>query len=184
MGYGLRKEQPRTLLVIWRHLGRWGRVPTARELAAILRITHEQTAYMRIRRLRKDGYLVQREDGTWTINDVEVVDQPETAQLLLLAQDQCGRNPTGKLTHEELLQLAKKAGITLSADETGALIAKLLGAQYLTEPEQWPQHYKIGPRLHKEHEFLTLLAAELTSKKRKRGAQTRRRRVPSRRRRP
>ena len=97
--------------------------------------------------------------------DPEVVDQPESARLLLLAQERCSSSPRGKVTREDLINLAHKTGISLSHNETQALINKLVAVQYLAEPEHWLGHYQIGPRVYKEYEYLKLLAGKLDLKK-------------------
>ena len=158
MKYGLTGEQPETLLQIWEFTRRWGRIPTARELAQTLGVDRPQTAYMRMRRLQQDDYLVKGADRKWAIDTAALVTEPETAALLIRAQEESAHSRRGKLTQEELLALALEVGISLSKDQIRALVDRVVSSEYLVEPPGYPLHYQIGPRFHTEYRWLVLLS--------------------------
>ena len=161
MTTGLKRRQPETLIAIWEYVRLYGRIPTARELANQLDIENEQTAYMRIKRLKNDAYLIRMDDGRWTIEEHRVVVEPETARMLLLVKSELERSPTRRLDETVVLQLATKVGIKLKTDTLMELLAQLEAVGYLSQPAAWPQCYTVGPRIDAEHEYLELLAAKL-----------------------
>lgn len=151
----LAREQPETLYQITLYERRYGRVPTANELAEILSV-NSATATMRVKRLKDAKYLTKKR-GTWVVDSSRVVTQPETAALLLEVSETYANHPGGRIPEKEMLLLMDKVGIELDDDAKKELIRMLSDAQYLAPVDGWEGCYRTGPQIANEIQFLQRL---------------------------
>ncbi len=153
-----------TLFAIVRHkLQTGGAAPTQSDLATALDITLANTG----RRLGRLGSLVTRRGQRpcrLAVSSEHVVNQIETAQLLLLFRKTCRNRKVQKLTEKEITSLAAEANVP--GDEVHNLIETLVRYRYLLPVKHWDGRYELGPRTEKHLAYLELLGTLFTRKPR------------------
>lgn len=155
MNRHLTREQPRTLLQFVAFQNRFGRGPTAKELARELDI-EPAAATMRLRRLRKLGYL-ELKDGNWLVAANSAVTEPESARFLLAVSERAG-GESKRMTVDDLLALMEESGIPHTTEDKMDLIATMLKCHYLQSVAKWKGAYRPGPQIGNEIEYIRLLA--------------------------